>query len=738
MFSLKRSARAGRHKFMWGVLVITLPICILFSIVLSFFLFDSLNYYVLLIYTNNQQERKLKSQESLYGGDGWTEYGGESSDIIGSTGVKYMYVNKMSGGYYKENLEIVRDHCNWTQMHDGAEPVQQNGQMVYPSVATVLGMQLSEGGLESEGGARVSTVTPLSRLCYSTTDGKHSLATYNSAVCAADGGSTLSKPFNGSLNLYYHGSTAYRTQFQFSPYHAAIYPAGRYVEASGFWPSKMNGYGFSDGTVRTNADTDAAYYPDQISIALQRGWCTLGTASSGTRYNIDTINEYGLDIAMYASYGYGETGMAYQWGVGYKYRSNGYIGPFTIDGWSDKNTISYADSTSMSINFVAEAAETILRGLAEDYEGYTYGLWDNFESYRWANHPDYLGMAHASLLLSGCFVTPAKIDTIRSQASNSSYVRGATLAYRIFKNDKTATTDEVAEWLRTLQSKSVDTSIYPGFYDTTFHYIDTECMIYKDDGSGPYPALRSYSDDLRGMFMVHIGGVFVYWSMLKACGVECTFEDAYNDLHGKAIVEAQVPGANAGTGTSQSSMTMGERLARCMVSFSHPTTVSGEGNDGTPLYIKVHDFVDAGDSIYRSCDRGVMCAVRWAGADDNFPRGGCKEQLAYLDSGGGGHWVRVDWGGDRSKLQPGDIMIRSDWYRTGVDAGVGHIVMYCGWDIISEYHPNAKKNSMVSQASYDTRSPACGQWYDQLYTYEVYRIANPETNSRYINVIPYV
>lgn len=726
---------------LWS-LAIVLPVTAILSLMFAFFMFDSFNYYVLLLIKDAQDDAVYRSQVSqgILDWDSWEGQlgtGGNTELVPGAVGVRAMYINKMSGGYYKETLEIVRDHCNWSKMNDNVEPVQKDGVIIYPSVSTILGLQLSEGGLENESGERVSTVSVLSRNHYSTSDGKHSLSTYNSAVAAADGGSTMSSGYNGNMDLYYNGGSVYRTHMQYTANYAALYPSGRYVAEAAFWPSKMNGYGIDQDKVRTKADTDAAYYPDDVSIAMQRAWCALDGAPK--LFNHNTLSDTSLGIAMYAAYGYGETGMAYQWGVGSPSGSSSY----TVSGWNSKNTISFADNTSTSINFVADAAEKVLKGLVENYDAYTDGLWDT-GYYPYVNHEDYRGIAVTSMLLSGCFPTPSTVDTIHAAADSGSFVRGATIAYRIFKNDASISTETVAAWLRGIEAKSIDTSKYPGYKDTLLHYLDSSCMIYQDNGAGPYPALRSYSSDIRGMFMVHIGGVMIYWNMLKAAGVECTFGDAYRDVIGAQIVQSPSDSGSSGGSTGSSSgnttanASVGVRMARCMASYSYATKEEGLGNNGTDLYIRVHDMINASDVWYMSCDRGVACATRWAGADDNIPLGSTYNQLQYFDKGGGGHWVRVDWGGNQANLQPGDILIRSDRYRKGIKNGVGHIVMYCGWEIISEYHPDAKKNSVIAHASFRERSPTCGVWYSTLNTFEVYRNIQPEAKSRYANVIPYV
>lgn len=458
------------------------------------------------------------------------------SVIVGGSGIRSMYINKMSAGYYREYLEIIRDHANWSKMHDAVQPVMYKGKPIYPSVPLLLGLILSESGIESEGEPRVSTNSVMSRLWYKN-DGKHTLATYNSAVAREDNGKSLARGYMGSLDLYYQEAYDKRTHFQFSAGYAAIYPSGRYTNEATYYPSKMNGYGIAAGTVRTRADTDAAYFPDDISIAIQRAWVAIGR--SPHLFDLDSLTETAVETIMYPIYNYGEAGMAYQWGVGTP--TNG-TEKFSRSGWSSKNTMTFAQNTAGSVNYIDSLIVKVLTTLAENYDLYVKGLWDT-GYYPYVNHNDYKGLAIASILLNGGFVTPDRVQNIRNNAEDAGFLRGATLAYRVFKNDPTATTATVKQWLQNPPAKTIPDK-YGRYQDTLVHYFDSDYQIYTNDGVGPMPALRSYSSDVRGPFIARIGGVMVYWKMLLASGVECTFGDAYKDAMGLRIEEASSPKAH--------------------------------------------------------------------------------------------------------------------------------------------------------------------------------------------------
>lgn len=166
-------------------------------------------------------------------------------------------------------------------------------------------------------------------------------------------------------------------------------------------------------------------------------------------------------------------------------------------------------------------------------------------------------------------------------------------------------------------------------------------------------------------------------------------------------------------------------LARAAVAYAYRTKDEGRGNDGTELYQAVHRAVFPGDPWFQSCDRGVATAVRWSGADDNFPAGPCSEIIAYCDS----HpdkWEYVGVGSDiqnSGQLEPGDICVYS-----------GHVFMYVSNEIIKEKYPDADPNFDFVSASLNERSPGCGHDVADS-RYRVYRLKQYETNSQYVDVV---
>lgn len=175
-------------------------------------------------------------------------------------------------------------------------------------------------------------------------------------------------------------------------------------------------------------------------------------------------------------------------------------------------------------------------------------------------------------------------------------------------------------------------------------------------------------------------------------------------------------------------------LVKAALSYAWPYNNEGKGNDGTDLYKYIHkEVLGESDHFYASCDRTVATAVRWSGTDDSYPAGGVSNQLAYLQGEGSSKWKPVDYNGDKSKLQPGDILLRT----TG---GVSHTVMYVGEDSVKEVwgEGNYESHGEIVSGSLNDRSPTVGQFYTGstgLDTdYLAFRSVTKEQSSKFTSV----
>lgn len=170
-------------------------------------------------------------------------------------------------------------------------------------------------------------------------------------------------------------------------------------------------------------------------------------------------------------------------------------------------------------------------------------------------------------------------------------------------------------------------------------------------------------------------------------------------------------------------------IANAAVSFAYETTDEGRGNNGTELFQRVHDYIWPGESLYMSCDITVASAVRWAGADDEYPPWGTSTQLSYLLTSDKWDEVGMLGGLSYDKLMPGDVLCLD-----------GHTLLFVGEDAVKAKYPNSDGNSV--SGSYHERSPGVGR--DTTYymenngvdsyhgkEYHVFRCVSPDNSTTY-------
>lgn len=175
-------------------------------------------------------------------------------------------------------------------------------------------------------------------------------------------------------------------------------------------------------------------------------------------------------------------------------------------------------------------------------------------------------------------------------------------------------------------------------------------------------------------------------------------------------------------------------MASAAVSYAYATSDEGNGNNGTDLYQRVHDNIFPGDAYYMSCDRGVACAVRWSGSDDDFPAGSTNVQYDHLQASP--KWESLGMAGtlSASDLLPGDVFILD-----------GHVFMYVGTEAVQAVHADkADPSSDSVSASFGERSPGCGADSTSILNrggedwigrgqYEVFRCVQPDQSEVYKN-----
>ena len=185
-------------------------------------------------------------------------------------------------------------------------------------------------------------------------------------------------------------------------------------------------------------------------------------------------------------------------------------------------------------------------------------------------------------------------------------------------------------------------------------------------------------------------------------------------------------------------------IAAAALSMAYSSESKATGDYGTKLYVYAYDHVlrnesayrtgkkkeaSTGSTRYRSCSEAVTVFVRYSGVDDDFAKGDTSPNgiLSYVRSSS--KWKQVNWNGDYSKLQPGDVFVDT-----------GHAMLYVGKKALHKYFPKAPKKYNLVQASYSedyinqAKSPyimertdlATDRWINNAF-----RCVNPDKTSKY-------
>ena len=752
--------KKGKSLTIKALSLFIFPCVVLLSVIFMFFLSDSFWIYAKLLLWDNISHSEVSWDMDgntfdfmgLPGGSGSTSTGSNPYNI--RRGEQLILISKMAGGFCKDYLEIVRDHCNWTYMssnamtrivrdEEGKAVRDASGNIVYerykiggkvwsPTVDSVIGFHLCESAVYKLGDIYVPYTTVVADR-YNEVDG-YNLYNVTSKWIAEHGYSYLhseyySDPSMLRLGKYYH------THLQFTQNFFSWYPAGQFLtlnesSASDMYiirntvPSTLKtGYGISQSEERTWKDRDAAYFPDQISIVLQ-------SSCGRLLANCDTEEVNPNTLGYVAYYGHHLGGSTYDLGRGQVYDTD------TLPDESPN------DAKACMASAVKDIEAIILK--AQEY----FRLDGEVAEFNYNEYTSYWGLG-GSLLLTlrgGFFRTTEHQQKFLSylEDENSDFAQGALLGYRLGTDNTNATIANLRTFVQSTQVLKTSLTGYPPVHanqDRTasgdegfvIYTLDSTCPVLYPGSSTAVPVLHAFRRiDLRGFLRAAINGPYTYWKMLNYAGVECSLQDAYADLTGQYIERIPETETIYNTAVVTTDNTI---LARRAVQFALKTKGEGENSRGSELYVFLHDTIFPGDIYCRSCDRTVATAVRWSGKDIDFCIGGCYNQTDYMSSSP--KWERVEWDGDVSKLKPGDILIRSDMWmqEKGITPPTkhqtGHVVMYVGNEIIKERWNDVSDYQCIVHGSYGDRGPHIAAFYSELKTFWVFRCVNQEVDTKW-------
>lgn len=657
--------------------ILVLPMVMLFALMFAFFMFDDTwLYFQLLLFNNNGT-----NATGVTGGSVLYNKNATTGDGMGSVGfnnqgggLNLALINQMSGGFFKDYLEIVRDHCNWTYMNKDWSPPSTNGTTWYPPITSVIGYSLNETTTEDIGGIRVPyTVVMASR--YNEVEG-YTLYKATSKWFGENGLSYVNPKYNQStlkINKYY-------TQFQCTSNMFTLYPGTTVPFNNDDYttrhtkPSLLNtGYGLTDGVTRGVDDRDGAYFPDQVSIALQ---------SALKRYvemcNVDKINLSDPSTAAYVAYAVHHLGST---------------------GLFARGSTTLASNSPNSDSDVAAAATNQVGVLLEKALNYFTEHFDEIEAsgFYFYDYGSYSGLGYAMLIkeCGACFNSTSSQNKFLESVSGSSYwAKGVEIGAKI----EGTTFDDIMALAKS--SDRVKPSFGSGYGDNTYIYseftmfvLDSACqVIYKGKGT-TVPVAHSWCNtDLRGMFQGIIGGHYVYMTMLKAGGVDCTFQQVVSS--GDSLVE-EIPTTGVDGGVDADSA--GALLAYYGVLCSWDEGIVWDGKSytsasiaeatwGPSLYIMARRLATPGNGYLRCCASFVAIMIGFSGIDADFDSSTAStrstsnslhnqftksDQWELVANSTTGNYTSV-----MESLKPGDVFLSS-----------GHTMLYTG-DYAKTYHKN--------------------------------------------------
>ena len=170
--------------------------------------------------------------------------------------------------------------------------------------------------------------------------------------------------------------------------------------------------------------------------------------------------------------------------------------------------------------------------------------------------------------------------------------------------------------------------------------------------------------------------------------------------------------------------------ARALAQYVWPKQSKGDNyqNDGTDLYMYVHDQVFEGDIYYASCDRTVGTAVRWSGTDKDIVAGPVSDVYKYFMGAGKDKWEMVGKDLKEEQLEPGDVLIAGDQ---------NHVWMYLSEEIVDEVWKGKDydKGAKTGSGSLNDRSPTLAMGIDESKpSYFVFRNTKKDPDKKMVDM----
>lgn len=317
-------------------------------------------------------------------------------------------------------------------------------------------------------------------------------------------------------------------------------------------------------------------------------------------------------------------------------------------------------------------------------------------------------------------------------------------------------TDGKAEWVQqwkgTYTSDTYSTTVTVGTGDDAREvtYTYTNGMEYDGEPLDTAAVIAYCTDDFASNWEVcndgsidsRVQAAFMWYRIITEWkdGVDYTLgtgSSLWSSLESVSVTAGDVTQQSGARSCTDVYFMGNSSIAEAAVSYAWGPG-QDDHNKGTLCWQHLYSTINPGDPYFMSCDRTVALAVRWSGADSDYPWGNTATQLEYLfeedanyramlagELSGGmssdtAWWMEVDTSSAHSKeellalLRPGDILIRNDDVSVPAgfnNTGVGHTLIYTGNEIIRRRWPTADAGYCIVSGSIDERSPSVGTFF---------------------------
>lgn len=486
-------------------------------------------------YTENPSIKRNSHKEITGFSEDFT-VGQQGSD---SYGVNMMLMNKLTSGYVKEYLDIVKSHINGDMLQAESIGKTLDGKPFYPSITDILGITSMEVEVDNNYLPRqILKPDSWGKPSGSLTSDQMTLSNLNYKSVP------LANAEDISLEVAGFGSRIYKGPFQIH----ASYLSQPLSLTGGVntvnLPSKMNGYGYENSEVRTPSESDHYYFPDQLAYTISNVYSLNGY--------IDKLssNAIGITIAAAHNGGSGILTNTFVFGdaPGAEFETKFVYSKFNRLAHINKDISSLSAKV---LNWLANAIDSAFAKYGEEFEvmeSCDIPFWRAYSICDLVfNHGYQFSAFSKEILISlieksnlyykdGAYL--AIYGTLRNSDGNKvNTVSAIPNIVEKIKNSPVFEQPDISKYGYIYQGKnnvkSSNLSWYNGISGSPSNSYNDICIYkYRDDiminafDSSIVPTVSVFNSETLGyMYGTAIRGKYIYWKMLKYAGLNVTFDE---------------------------------------------------------------------------------------------------------------------------------------------------------------------------------------------------------------------